>query len=75
MVPVGIAGHLERLNASPSPLGGIEALLVGLIAEDDSVRALGCMGVGKLPLTPATARLMMIHSGSLRIEARARATQ
>jgi TetR/AcrR family transcriptional regulator, transcriptional repressor for nem operon len=42
------AGHLERLNGSPSPLGGIEALLVGLIAEDDRARALGCMGVGAI---------------------------
>jgi TetR/AcrR family transcriptional regulator, transcriptional repressor for nem operon len=40
------AGHLERLNSAASPLGGIEALLLGLIADDDSVRALGCMGVG-----------------------------
>ena len=39
------AGHLERLSSSASPLGGIEALLLGLIAEDDGVRALGCMGV------------------------------
>jgi AcrR family transcriptional regulator len=40
------AAHLERLNSAASPLGGIEALLLGLVAEDDSVRALGCMGVG-----------------------------
>jgi AcrR family transcriptional regulator len=39
------AAHLGRLNKSASPLGGIEALLLGLIAEDDCVRALGCMGV------------------------------
>jgi AcrR family transcriptional regulator len=39
------AGHLERLNNNPSPLGGIEALLVGVVAEDDRVRAMGCMGV------------------------------
>jgi AcrR family transcriptional regulator len=42
------AGHLERLNGSPSPLGGIDALLAGLIAEDDSARALGCMGVSAI---------------------------
>jgi TetR/AcrR family transcriptional regulator, transcriptional repressor for nem operon len=40
------AGHLERLNSAATPLGGIEALLLGLVAEDESVRALGCMGVG-----------------------------
>jgi TetR/AcrR family transcriptional repressor of nem operon len=39
-------GHLERLNSAASPLGGMEALLLGLIVEDESVRALGCMGVG-----------------------------
>src|SRR5580698_5260853 len=39
------AGHLERLKNSASPLGGIEALLLGLIADDDDIRALGCMGV------------------------------
>lgn len=40
--------HLDRLNRSASPLGGIEALLLGVIAEDDCVRALGCMGVGAI---------------------------
>jgi TetR/AcrR family transcriptional repressor of nem operon len=40
------AGHLERLNGAASPVDGMEALLLGLIAEDGSVRALGCMGVG-----------------------------
>lgn len=40
------ASHLERLNSAASPLGGIEAVLLGLIAEDESVLALGCMGVG-----------------------------
>ena len=39
-------GHLQRLNAPASPLEGIEALLLGLIAEDDRLRAMGCMGVG-----------------------------
>src|SRR5258706_1958536 len=38
------ARHLARLNSSASPLGGIEALLLGLISKDDGVRALGCMG-------------------------------
>jgi TetR/AcrR family transcriptional regulator, transcriptional repressor for nem operon len=42
------AGHLARLNGSASPLGGIEALLLGLISEDDGVRALGCMGVSSV---------------------------
>src|SRR5260370_8623190 len=38
------ANNLERLNTSASPLGGIESLLLGLISEADSARALGCMG-------------------------------
>jgi TetR/AcrR family transcriptional repressor of nem operon len=42
------AAHLDRLNRNASPLGGIEALLVGLIAEDDCVRALGCLGVSAI---------------------------
>src|SRR6201986_529416 len=39
------ANNLQRLNSSASPLGGIEALLLGLISKDESERALGCMGV------------------------------
>ncbi len=41
-----IAGHLRRLNSAASPVAGIEALLSGLISDDDHIRALGCMGVG-----------------------------
>jgi AcrR family transcriptional regulator len=41
-----MSGHLQRLKAPVSPLVGIEALLLGLIAEDDCQRAMGCMGVG-----------------------------
>jgi TetR/AcrR family transcriptional regulator, transcriptional repressor for nem operon len=40
------SGHLQRLKAPVSPLAGVEALLLGLIADDDSQRAMGCMGVG-----------------------------
>jgi AcrR family transcriptional regulator len=40
------SGHLQRLKAPASPLAGVKALLLGLIAEDDGQRALGCMGVG-----------------------------
>ena len=57
------AGHLERLNGSPSPLGGIEALLVGLIAEDDRARALGCMGVSAIgEFGAADPELVMLRS-------------
>jgi TetR/AcrR family transcriptional regulator, transcriptional repressor for nem operon len=43
---VTLSDHLKRLKEPSSPLAGIEALLLGLIAGDDDQRALGCMGVG-----------------------------
>ncbi|MGC1302228.1 MAG: TetR/AcrR family transcriptional regulator [Caulobacteraceae bacterium] len=43
---VSVQGHLARLRSGDTPLAGVEALLVGLIPEDDVQRALGCMGVG-----------------------------
>ncbi|MDM9648673.1 TetR/AcrR family transcriptional regulator [Rhizobium sp. S163] len=42
------AAHLKRLNDTPSPLQGIENLLTGLVAEDERVRNLGCMGIGSV---------------------------
>ncbi|MFM0644185.1 TetR/AcrR family transcriptional regulator [Paraburkholderia bryophila] len=57
------AGHLERLNSATSPLGGLEALLLGLIAEDESERALGCMGVGAVgEFGAADPELLMLRS-------------
>ena len=41
-----LSGHLQRLREPASPVAGIKALLLGLIAEDDNRRAMGCMGVG-----------------------------
>jgi TetR/AcrR family transcriptional regulator, transcriptional repressor for nem operon len=38
-------GHLKRLSTPASALDGVRDLLVGLIAEDDGRRAMGCMGV------------------------------
>jgi AcrR family transcriptional regulator len=43
-----VAAHLRRLNAPDSPLKGIKNLLQGLIADDDALRAMGCMGVGSV---------------------------
>lgn len=43
-----IAGHLQRLNRAESPIAGIQALLLGLISNNDDIRALGCMGVGAI---------------------------
>ena len=58
-----IAAHLDRLNGSASPLGGIEALLLGVIAEDDCVRALGCMGVCAIgEFGAADPELVMLRS-------------
>lgn len=57
------AGHLERLSSAASPVGGMEALLLGLIAEDESVRALGCMGVGAVgEFGAADPELAMLRS-------------
>lgn len=39
------ARHLKRLEGPASALEGIQAMLLGLIAEDAKVRAMGCMGV------------------------------
>lgn len=41
------SGHLRRLSDG-GPIEGIENLLLGLVAEDDQERALGCMGVGSV---------------------------
>ena len=57
------AAHLGRLNGSASPLAGIEALLLGVISEDDSVRALGCMGVSAVcEFGAADPELVMLRS-------------
>jgi AcrR family transcriptional regulator len=45
---MSLGGHLKRLNEPESPLAGISALLSGLAAADDRVRALGCLGVGSV---------------------------
>src|SRR3984893_11314878 len=42
------AGHLQRLNGAASALAGVQALLLGLISNNDDTRALGCMGVGAI---------------------------
>jgi TetR/AcrR family transcriptional regulator, transcriptional repressor for nem operon len=43
-----VAGHINRLRSVPSPLAGIETLLVGLISLDRATRERGCMGVGAI---------------------------
>src|ERR1700744_6607051 len=49
------AGHLQRLKGPASPLAGIKALLVGLIAKDETERAMGCMGGGAASVGGADA--------------------
>lgn len=43
-----VAGHIERLRSSASPLAGIEALLLGLVSPDETRRKMGCMGVNSV---------------------------
>jgi AcrR family transcriptional regulator len=43
---ISTAGNLQRLNGPSSPIAGLEALLVGLVSDDDDIRVRGCMGVG-----------------------------
>ncbi|MFD4644464.1 TetR/AcrR family transcriptional regulator [Lentzea sp. NPDC058436] len=43
-----VAGHVRRLTGEESPLEGIRQLLAGIAADDDEVRALGCLGVGSV---------------------------
>jgi TetR/AcrR family transcriptional regulator, transcriptional repressor for nem operon len=43
-----VARNIGRLRSTASPLAGIEALVVGIIASDKSVRERGCMGVGSI---------------------------
>ncbi|QWK80966.1 TetR/AcrR family transcriptional regulator [Ochrobactrum sp. BTU1] len=47
-------GHVSRLCGPISPLKGIENLLAGIVVDDDSERALGCMGVGSVSEFGAT---------------------
>jgi TetR/AcrR family transcriptional regulator, transcriptional repressor for nem operon len=43
-----VAEHVKRLRSTTSPLAGIEALVVGVIASDRAAREKGCMGVGSI---------------------------
>jgi TetR/AcrR family transcriptional repressor of nem operon len=55
--------HQARLNSQASPLSGIEALLLGLIDQDDGIRSLGCMGIGAIAeFGAADPELVMLRS-------------
>lgn len=43
-----VAENIRRLRSTASPLAGIEALVIGIIASDKSTRERGCMGVGSI---------------------------
>jgi len=43
-----IAENIRRLRSTASPLAGIEALVIGIVASDKSTRERGCMGVGSI---------------------------
>jgi TetR/AcrR family transcriptional regulator, transcriptional repressor for nem operon len=43
-----VAENIERLRSTASPLAGIEAFVIGIIASDKSMRENGCMGVGSI---------------------------
>src|SRR5260370_9228700 len=41
-----VAGHINRLRSTASPLAGIEALVVGMVLSDRTAREKGGVGVG-----------------------------
>jgi TetR/AcrR family transcriptional regulator, transcriptional repressor for nem operon len=43
-----VAENIRRLRSTASPLAGIEALVIGIVASDKSTRERGCMGVGSI---------------------------
>src|SRR6266478_1505988 len=43
-----VAENIRRLRSTASPLAGIEALVIGIIASDKPTRERGCMGVGSI---------------------------
>src|SRR5260370_17393542 len=43
-----VAENIRRLRSPASPLAGIEAFVIGIIASDKSARERGCMGVGSI---------------------------
>jgi len=43
-----VAENIRRLRSTASPLAGIEALVIGIIAADKPTRERGCMGVGSI---------------------------
>lgn len=63
-----VMGHLDRLRSAPSPIAGIENLLLGLIAVDYDTRLLGCMGVGSIGefgTTDAELTALRARSGAI----------
>jgi TetR/AcrR family transcriptional repressor of nem operon len=63
-----VAGHIERLRSTASPLAGVEALLVGLVSPDESRRKIGCMGVNAVcEFGNTDIELVKVHTRSRRM--------
>src|SRR5260370_28051408 len=43
-----VAENIRRLRSAASPLGGLEAVVIGITACDKAARESGCMGVGAI---------------------------
>ncbi len=43
-----VGAHLRRLKSGATPLAGLESMLLGVVARDEAVRHLGCMGVNAI---------------------------
>src|SRR5260370_13822808 len=43
-----VAENISRLRSTASPLAGVEALVIGIIASDKSTRETRCMPVGSI---------------------------
>lgn len=62
------ADHLRRLCGPVSPLKGIGDLLCGLVADDDRLRAMGCMGIGAIgEFGPSDPELAMLRAKVARL--------
>jgi TetR/AcrR family transcriptional repressor of nem operon len=60
-----VAENIGRLRSAASPLAGIEAFVIGIVAADKSARERGCMGVGSISeFGPADPDLVTLRAKS-----------
>ena len=72
-----VAENIRRLRSTASPLAGVEALVIGIIASDKSARERGCMGVGSIcefGNTDTAARFVETTMFGLQVAAKAGAS-